>query len=220
MLNGARVRVAIPLLLIALGLAGCSADVKLQNESGALARAERTSRDLGSVRLRTTLRSRVDGITTRARGHGAIDFRGGRVSVTMAGTSGDREFEYETISEEHAHYSKTPGTSWTFMRAGGLTRQRAMTGARDPAAQLSILALVKNVGLIGVEKVDGVKTTRYGGEVEIAGYEIEPVDFWVNDQWRLRRLRTVTISTEGRQIATTEFYDYGAKISPIVAPLG
>ncbi len=208
------------MLVIAAGLPGCSSDIELQGASGAVRRAETSTRDLGSVRLRTTLRSRVDGISTRARGHGAIDFRSRRVSVTMVGTVGGRDTTWETISEEHALYSKTPGTSWTSMRAGGLTRRRAITGARDPAAQLSILALVKNVGPIRFEKVDGVKTTRYGGEVEIAGYQIEPVDFWVDDDWRIRRLRTVTISGNGRQIATTEFYDYGAKIAPIVAPPG
>ena len=213
-------RVAILMLVIAAGLAGCGSDVELQGSSGAVRRAETSMRDLGSVRLRTTMRSRVDGITTRARGHGTIDFRGGRVSVTMAGTSGDREFEYETISDEHAIYTRVE-REWTVVRSkrpGGPVRKRAVLGARDPAAQLAILAYVKNVGLIRTEEVDGVTTTRYGGEVEFPGYQIEPIDFWVDEEWRIRRLRTLTIGSNGRQIATTEFYDYGARIPPIVPP--
>jgi len=125
---GAEVRVAILMLVIAAGLAGCGSDIELQGASGAVRRAEVSMRDLGSVRLRTTMRSRVDGITTRARGHGAIDFRSGRVSVTMAGTSGDRDFEYETISEEHAIYTRVE-REWSVVRAkrpGGPVRKRAV----------------------------------------------------------------------------------------------
>ncbi len=216
-------RVTIALLLIAATVAGCSADIERHAASGALARADATTRDVGSVRLRTTLRAHVGGVRTDASGWGAIDFRAGRVAVTMTGKVGERYLTWESISEEHALYSRTVGdpTSWTVVRSkkpGGPVYERAMVGARDPAAQLMLMALIKNVGRIGTEKVDGVMTTRYGGEVEVPGYQIEPVDFWVDDQWRIRRLRTLTISTDGRQIATTEFYDYGARIEPIVPP--
>ena len=159
--------------------------------------------------------------TADVRGSGAIDFRTGRVAVTMSGTVEGERMTWESIADEHALYSRTNGMDWSVVRSkqpGGPVRERAMVGAREPAAQLAILSLVKNVGRIGTEEIDGVRTTRYGGEVQIAGYEIEPVDLWIDDQWRLRRLRTVTLSSTVRQIATTEFYDYGARIAPIVPP--
>jgi hypothetical protein len=217
---GGRMRIAVAMLLIAAGVAGCGSDIELQSDSGALARAEASTRELGSVRLRTTVRGIVGGVPVRARGHGAIDFSGRRVSVTMVGSSDGREFEYEMISEEHAIYTRV-GSEWTVDRSklpGGPTRKLALVGARDPAAQLALLAYVKNVGVIRTEKVGGVATTRYGGEIDLPGYQIEPVDFWVDDQWRIRRLRTLTIGGNGRQIVTTEFYDYGARIAPIVPP--
>ena len=223
-------RVAIPLLLIALGLAGCSSDMELQTGSGALARAERTSRDLGTVRLRTTIRALEDGVPMRAKGRGTIDFRNRRAWTSVTETREGFDVVIEAINEDRARYTRyAPSTShpdgspWSVVRskkAGVPSRAWMMRGGRYPAEQLSMLAYIKNVGRIGTEEIDGVPTTRYAGEAKLPGWELEPIDFWVDDQWRLRRLRTVAISegNEWRVTSTTEFYDYGKPIAPITPP--
>ena len=225
-------RVAIAMLLIATGVAGCSADVERQSASGALARAEATTRDLGSVRVRTTMRGIRYGVPMRYHGGGSIDFRDRRVWMSVTETVDGRDAAVEAINEERARYTRygpsrthPRGSRWSVLRskqAGVPSRMWMTRGGRYPAEQLSMFAYIKNVGRIGTEQIGGVSTARYTGEVELPGFQLEPIDFWVDDQWRIRRLRTVTISSDNqwRATTTTDFYDYGEPVSPIAPPTG
>ena len=136
----------------------------------------------------------------------------------------------EAINEERARYTRYApsksslyGSRWSVVRskkAGVPSRMWMGRGGRYPVEQLAMFAYIKNVGRVSTEQVDGVPTTRYAGEVKLPGWELEPIDFWVDDQWRIRRLRTVAISegNEWRVTSTTEFYDYGKPIAPITPP--
>jgi hypothetical protein len=221
-------RVAILLLVIALGLAGCGTDYERLSASGALARADAGTRDVGSVRVRTTMRGLMNGQPTRSHGEGYIDFRKQRMWLSATATVAGRDRVVETIDEQHASYmrigpSRTDpgGGPWTVLRtqkAGGPTRIWMMQGGRNPVQQLSMFAYLRNVGHIGTERIGDVLTTRYAGEAKFPGFQLETIDFWVDAQWRIRRLRTMTISNQWRATTTTEFYDYGKPIAPITAP--
>jgi len=218
------------MLVIAAGLAGCSSGIELQNGSGALERAETTSQELGTVRVRTTVRASKSGVPMRAHGRGSIDFRDRRAWMSVTETTEGRALVIETINEEHARYTRygrseafPRGSRWSVLRskkAGVPSRRWMMHGGRYPAEQLSMFAYMTNVGRVGTEEIGGVPTTRYAGEVKLPGYQLEPIDFWVDDEWRIRRLRTVTITrdNEWRATTTTEFYDYGKPIAPITPP--
>lgn len=126
--------------------------------------------------------------------------------------------------------------------ASGMDLKGMMTQSTqaDPRAQLQALLAAGDVQSVGSETIDGVKTTHYTGEVEVADLaksaqiddktraELEKsyaaaqmgvthLDVWIDESFQARRFVSTSETPMGDVTMTMNFKDYGKPVD-IAAP--
>jgi hypothetical protein len=126
--------------------------------------------------------------------------------------------------------------------AAGMNLKSMMTQATqaDPRAQLQALLAAGDVKSVGTETIDGVKTTHYTGEVDVADLaknaqiddrtraELENsytaaqmgtthLDVWIDESFQARRFVSTSDTPMGDVTMTMNFTDYGKAVE-ISAP--
>jgi len=130
--------------------------------------------------------------------------------------------------------------------ASGLEQLQNLGGGNDPSQTLKLLDSANNVTLVGKEDVRGVATTHYSATVNLdkaiagasdqqkqqfeglkkqTGAATLPVDVWIDNEGRARRMTTKVSSASTASAATAtefsttiEFYDFGTKVTVDVPP--
>ena len=193
-----------------------------------LAAVEQATRDAGSVQATTTVS--LDGLP----GAGSFSMEGTGVSSTIsknaemtmemsglpqAGQPGDEPITQEVRQVEGTTYLRSPvlGAPTPWVSVPPDARNSMATGGLgdDPMSTVALLELVSGeITEIGTEQVNGVATTHYSFEADLAaaaqaqggagttqqlrqlGLDSVPLDVWLDEENRLRRME-MTASLSG-----------------------
>lgn len=170
----------LPLLLAAVGLAGCGSEDISPEE---IASAAGTTADAGGSRVEFDMRMEAAGQTFDITGRGVMDMgtQRGRIVYELPGGQG----EMEQIADGFVYYMRMEdltgelpdGKSWIKIDQAKASKamgvdltQFNQTGAMNQGQMLEYLRTVGDVKKEGTEDVRGVETTRYSVVADIRKY--------------------------------------------------
>ena len=221
-------------LLPAAVMTACSGQGKQAanpDQVAALHGSAARSREAGTAKLVLTVEipSAQGAVPLHFSGVGAIDFKGGRetLSMNIGGVTS------EVIHDGTAAYSRlgmagAPRGSATWYRSDAATAADALaTGSfgvamDDPARVLGLVATAGDVTRKGRERLSGVEAIHY--KASSGGGEPIPLDIWLDLNGRVTRVRYAVPMTTGggdgdapSAVFTVDFLDYGSPVA-ISAP--
>jgi hypothetical protein len=216
------------LALLAALVAGCGAKETVAVEE-ITAAAQRTV-ETGSSRVELTGGDGADSFTVS----GVVDYEEGEAQLILSRTSGGETEEGELRIVDETFFVRTPeglgglltDKPWLALtlpdgRRGSLQALGFPFPTVDPDELIRMLEDVAGeVTRLGDEDVRGVSAEGYRVELDLArlgrGEETLPVELWVDDDGRVRR---VTLEHDGQE-ATADFYDFGADADVQAPPPG
>jgi hypothetical protein len=168
------------LLLVAFaGATACGGDA-VRDAVDPVAQAAATTRRQTSAKLTIVAQGTIDGQPVRGTGTGLIQFRPGKVAVTMESTVAGHSYAGEEITDGTTLYMRVPpegrrylpaGKSWIKVdldRATGGGYGAAMSQLQGPASMLELLQATTGAKAVGSEMIHGVRTTHHRGVIDYA----------------------------------------------------
>jgi hypothetical protein len=234
------------LALLAAAACGSGSGTSSRLDSLSPAAAVRGAADraaAGSSKLDLAIESKAQGQDVTFSGTGAFRYAGGSSAAgTMMLTVGGQQLEERIVGGNL--YLKVPGQAGFYKLPMKELTGTQLSESSDPASAAKVLAAIgDDVTKVGTETVHGVRTTHYRGTVDVAasaaklsdsfakaaidkleasGVRKLPVDVYLDDQGRLRRLTEhVTVTVKGVQDDVTtriDLYDFGTKVDVQVPP--
>ena len=207
----------VPLVLVA-----CGGSKKPANAGTALASVQAAALktiQAGSEHLTLTATATTGGQKIALGGTGAFDTKKQRGTLHVQLGADTLTTALDEVLDGSDAYIRSPlltaalpaGKKWLkvdLAKAGAAAGfNLTVLTAQDPGRALSYLRTLKDVTVVGKEKVGGVSTTHY--HAVAAGSAI--YDAWVGDDGYIHRVRVVT--TSGAKVsATTELSDFGSTV--------
>ncbi|GAA3499371.1 lipoprotein [Streptomyces prasinosporus] len=203
-----------------------------------------------TARMEIEVKAAADGKTVTSTGRGTLDMTDGDSAMTV--TAEGRRLEQRVVDQvlyQKMEGQKAPGgKSWIRIDLAKAAEKQGVSPQQigDPAQSAAYAKAIsdKDVTEAGTERIDGVDTTRYEVEVDVAelpgGAQLRrqvgptlPMRVWLDDQGRLRRQQvdmTVKASAAGgqpesgsspRQVKVStvmEFSDFGTEVDAEAPP--
>jgi hypothetical protein len=233
-------RVALALVALPLALAACGGGSKSPAKTGGSAQsivenAALKTVQAGSEHLTLKATANAAGQQLVVAGSGAFDTKRHLGSLHVDLNAGPITAALDEVLDGTILYVKSPllaaaippGKTWLKVdlkkagKAGGV--DLSTLTAQDPAQALTYLRSLKGVTKIGAEQVDGVSTTHYRAQIDVA--KLSPAaaaqvgaatyDVWVGDDGYIHRVRVVA-SSGAKVTATSDLSDFGAAVKVTV----
>jgi LppX_LprAFG lipoprotein len=221
------------LVVLVLAVAGCGGDATALDP---VAEAAETTSAIGSQHVEFVGTSKVEKQVTRLNGSG--DFRNdpqlGRMTIRFS--DGNVSGRITEVMKGWRVYMKSPlfagqipqGKSWLSVDLAKAGRQAGIDfsnfAAQTPGQTLDQLQASGDVKKLGTATIEGVPTTHYtavldpakmpeGAKVQrIATANYAPVHVWVDDEGRVKRMRTAFSTLDSVNVITMTFSRYGEPV--------
>ncbi|HEV2756028.1 MAG TPA: hypothetical protein VG318_09670 [Actinomycetota bacterium] len=192
-----------------------------------LAAVARTTEDAKTARVEMRVEVEVGGQVQTTDGVGEIDFARRRAHLRLKGATPAGTGPAEIIAIGNTTYQRTTGSEW--MRFDKPTS--AFGAGAGPADILPYLEEASDeVTNLGTEELDGVEVTHYRAVLDESEYpvpasvdvELDPMEVWVDDLGRLRKLAFGSEIDGGDGLAgrldmTMRLWDFGIPVD-VAAP--
>ncbi len=226
-------RAVLPLLAV-LTLSACGSGTQTLTSLEQV-RAAATRTTSGSSKLDLSIESKAGGQDVSFTGTGAFSYSAGKAEGQMRLTVAGLELE-ERILGGYL-YLKAPKQPGYYRLALSDLVGTQLSDTSNPASSAEFLAAVDGVNKVGSDTLHGAKTTHYTGTINVnaaitklkggvaraavqkladGGVKDIPVDVYLDDKGRLRRLKehvVLTVKSTMADVTTQfDFYDFGTKV--------
>jgi hypothetical protein len=226
----------VALVGLALALAGCGSASEATLDDA----AEATSAETSRFEMRVRYSGPSVKISDELKASGAFDYPNGRAAMTVSGPFpflGDdvslkevrligRTTYMRWIVKDKQHWIKDEAEE-TSTNAQELLIPFPGSPTTPTDVLQRVLAAGDEIAVLGTEDVRGEETTHYRARVdlkklssvensqevlEIWGGRFVPVELWIDDDSRLRRITIDRAAARRGETTTVELYDYGVQV--------
>ncbi len=227
-------RALLPVVaVLALSACGSGGTATLSATDQVRAAASKTTS--GSSKLDLSIESKAAGQDVTFTGTGAFRYTAEDAEGSMKLSVAGQELEERIVGGNL--YLKVPSQEGFYKLALKDLVGTQLSDSSNPASSTELLAAIDGVKKNGSETLHGAKTTHYTGTINVAnavaklkggvakaavskladsGVKDIPVDVYLDDQGRLRRLKEhVVLTVKGTTADVTtsfDFYDFGTKV--------
>jgi hypothetical protein len=226
----------VALVGLALALAGCGGASEATLDAAAEATAGDTSRFEMTIRYSGPSAESAGELMAS----GAFDYPNELAAMTVSGPF--PFLGGSVALKEVRLIGRTTYMRWVIEDKQYWIKDEAAENSSDPNEQLipfpgsptkptdvleRVLAASEDIAVVGTEDVRGVETTHYRARVdlrklpsserpedklELPGGRFVPVELWIDDESRLRRITIARGANQGGETTAVELFDYGVQI--------
>jgi hypothetical protein len=233
-------RALVPALAV-LALSACGSGGTATLSPTQQVRAAATKTTSGSSKLDLSIESKAGGQDITFTGTGAFRYAAGTAEGSMTLSVVGQELEERIVGGNL--YLKVPSQEGFYKLAVTDLVGTQLADSSNPASSAELLAVIDGVKKAGSETLHGAKTAHYTGTISVAaaaaklkggvakaavakladsGVKDIPVEVYLDDQGRLRRLKEhVVLTVKGTTADVTtsfDFYDFGTKVDVQAPP--